>query len=279
MNNRLKKVTQIILVALALGGVMQLGTALASTGLFKLEEKPVVALAATTAAEAPELSQEVSVPASIDLPVITTYSQWLDAFQVHESLRQELSEWMEEGHERADIMIGFTFLYHQYGIMDELLLMVEAREAGASWEELFRDYAQEHPAFEPRAFDMNELESLTSSSLSTDDIMIADRISFVSGDSVKELLTIKLESNMNWQDIATERNIVNGSTELPRVQITEKQFALYSDESFPEDRVAEGFVLANKLGADPEAVIASLKEGHSETEIMAEALNAQYETY
>ncbi|WP_168121765.1 hypothetical protein [Paenibacillus sp. HB172176] len=280
MNNRLKRVTQIMLVALALGGVMQLGTALASAGMFKFGEEPAVALAATSAAETSQLSDNLSAPASNESPAITSYAQWLDAFHVHETLQQELSEWMADGHKRSDMMIGFTFLYHQYGMMSELLPMVEAREAGASWAELFSDYVDEHGAFEPRAFDMNELESLTSSSsLSADDIMIADRISFVSGESVKELLALKLETNKAWQDIATERSIVNGSSELPRVQITEKQFALYSDESFSEDRVAQGFVLANKLGTAPEAVIASMKEGHSETEILAEALEAQYESY
>lgn len=249
MSIKLRTITKILLVILALAAVFQIGTALAESGLFGGEDKP-------------------------------TYEQWLAAYEVHEKFKQQLEQLTQAGHSRSDLMTGFEFLYHQYGTIEQLEPLVAQKEKGSSWAALFSDYMNNHAPFEPRAFDSEQLESMTAgASLTADDIMIADRISYVSGDPVKELLDIKLESGQGWQSIAAERNIVNGSSVLRRVQITKEQMALYATDAFSGERVAEAFVLADKIGSEAEEIVASMKAGSTETAIMAKQLADKYESY
>lgn len=249
MSTKVKTIAKIVLVVLALAGVLQIGTVLAQSGLFGGEDKP-------------------------------TYEQWLAAYEVHDKFSRQLDQLAQAGHRRSDLMIGFEFLYHQYGTIEQLEPLVAQKENGASWVALFSDYMNNHAPFEPRAFDSEQLESMTAAaSLTADDIMIADRISYVSGDSVKDLLDIKLESGQSWQLITADRNIVNGSSVLPRVQITEEQMALYTTDTFNGERVAEAFVLAHKIGSEAEETVAAMKAGSTEMAIMAKALADKYASY
>jgi hypothetical protein len=249
MTTKAKTIAKILIIVFVLGGVLQIGSALAQSGFFGGAGGQ-------------------------------TYEKWLTAYEVNDKFKQELDRLIQEGHRRSDLMIAYEFLYHQYGTFADLEEIVSQKENGPLWAEIFAGYTDKHELFEPRAFDTDYLESLTTgSNVTSDDIMIADRISFVSGDSAEELLSVKLESGQSWNGLATERNILNGSSTLPRVQITQEQMALYGTDTFPEDRVAEAFVLANKIGAEPEAIVAAMKAGSNEAAIMAEALVDKYAPY
>lgn len=248
MNRRFKRITKILLIVLVLGGAIQIGTVLADSVFSKSS--------------------------------VMSYEEWLDVYEIHPDFRNELDRLQAAGHKRSDLMTAYVYLYHQYGQMKELLPMVEAIEKGSSWAKQFENYEKQHTPFAPRAFDMTELENLTSSAnLSTDDIMIADRISFVSGDSVKTVLTSKLEAGLGWQEIAAQREILNGSSALPRVEVTEDNIAAYVTASFSDQQVVEGYVLAQKLGKKPDDVISLMKNGMKESAIMAKFLQSQYASY
>lgn len=240
MKLKAKKLVFILLAIAISGVVLQLGSVLAQSGWFGGSSKP-------------------------------TYEEWLTSLDVHDKFKAELQR-LDEKHDRGDLMVAYTFLFYQYGKIDQLEPLVKQRENGVSWEKVFTEYQNKHKAFVPQTFDTQYLESLTSAAaINSDDIMIADRLSFVSGVSVKEMLSSKLENGKIWKDIAAELNVVNGSSSLPRVEITADHLSQFTTKEFPEDKVAEAFVLAQKIGMEPKDVVSKMKTGRSEANIMAAA--------
>jgi 3-hydroxyisobutyrate dehydrogenase-like beta-hydroxyacid dehydrogenase len=55
--------------------------------------------------------------------------------------------------------------------------------------------------------------------------------------------------------------------------------ALYATDAFSGERVAEAFVLADKIGSEAEEIVAAMKAGSTETAIMAKQLADKYESY
>ncbi|GIO14792.1 hypothetical protein J19TS2_43470 [Cohnella xylanilytica] len=206
-----------------------------------------------------------------------TYEQWLSSMQVHDKFKLELERLSQQNHSRSDLMIAYTFLFYEYGQIKELEPMVVKKESGIPWDTVFTEYLNAHEKFEPRTFDTEYLEGLTTTSrVTADDIMIADRLSFASGEPLKTLISDKMESGQSWGDIAVELGIVNGSETLPRVQITADQMEQFVTDEFPEERVAEAFVLAQKVYAEPKDVVAKMKGGRSESFIMAEFWSSEF---
>ncbi|WP_127533295.1 hypothetical protein [Paenibacillus kobensis] len=243
MSNRIKKLTVILLAVAVFAGLLQLGTALAQSGLFG--------------------------GSKVD------YKDWLAEYDVHDKFAQRLDQLANAGHSRSDLMVGYAFLYDQYGTIEQLEPLVAMKEGGKSWSAVFDDYLQKHAPFQPRSFEPGQLESLTPE-LSSDDIMIADHIAYATGEPIMNVIKLRLEKGSNWKEIAAERDIVNGSSTIPRVQITEAQMNKYATASFGEERVAEAFVLAGKLGQEPGETVAAMKAGRSETAIMAAEWTALY---
>lgn len=240
MKLKSKKIILILLAVIALGGIMQIGSALAQSGWFTSSSKP-------------------------------SYEEWLNTLDVHDKFKVELDQ-LKASHAQGDLMTAYTFLYYQYGIFDQLEPIVKQKEDGASWKSVFSEYLEQHHAFVPRTYDTNELENLTSSaSITSDDIMVADRLSFVSGQPMKGLLAAKLESGTSWKDAAADLNIVNGASSLPRVEVTAEEISQYATGKFPQEKVIQAFVLSQKVGLEPKDVVSKLKDGRSETEIMATA--------
>lgn len=245
MKWKINKLVMILLAIAVSGVVLQLGSVLAQSGWIGGSAKP-------------------------------TYEEWLTSLDVHDKFKAELQQ-LNESHHRGDLMVAYTFLFHQYGKMDQLEALVEQKEKGASWENVFASYQKQYKNFVPQAFDTEYLESLTSSTIiSSDDIMIADRLSFVSGLPVKEILSSKLESGNSWRDITAELNVVNGSSSLLRVEITADQLEQFTTKDFSEDKVAEAFVLAQKVGMEPKDVVAKMKNGQSQENIMASAWSGTF---
>ncbi|WP_334078046.1 hypothetical protein [Paenibacillus sanfengchensis] len=249
MSHRTKHVVVVLLVVLLLGGLVQLGRVLAQGGLLGAAPKQ-------------------------------SYEEWLNEFDVHDKFRAELERLRGEQHSRRDLMVAYTFLYYQYGKIDELEPLVKRKEGGDSWAKVFADSLKDHDGFVPRTYDTKYLESLTSAAnISADDIMIADRLSFVTGEPMDSMLSAKLESGKKWKDIAAELGIVNGSSALPRVEITAAQLEKFSTTTFPQEKVAEAFVLSQKVGLKPQEVVSQMKAGRTQTDIMAKAWAGRYSSY
>ncbi len=204
------------------------------------------------------------------------YKYFLVTLEVSPQLQSFVEDLLVEGYQLGDMMSAYDFLYQEYGTGEELKTLLKAQKEGRPWASLFKDYLQEN-IFVPRVFDTAYLEKLTQTpGIGSDDIMIADRIAHKTGEDFEGLIHRKLEGE-SWQEITTGLNILNGSAQLPRVQVTQEKLVAYAATGLQEDQVVEALVLANKLGFSEEAVIELVKGGQSREVILAAGYQEKYQ--
>ncbi len=210
---------------------------------------------------------------------VSLYKNFLIHFNVTERYRSEVERLILKGVQLHQILIAYEFLYQNLGLVTELEALASSSSTADQWAAAFTAYLSNHEMFVPRAHDSDYLEFLMNSTeLTTDDIMIADRISFISGKPFKDIVQLKLEDTQ-WKEIAEGEGILNNATELPRVQITVDQMKLYTQLGMSEEQVAEAFVIAEQAGTTPENVIEQLNLGVIEEEILAKSYLAKYKPY
>jgi hypothetical protein len=200
----------------------------------------------------------------------------LVSLNVHSKLQGKIEQLLVEGNRLPDILIAYEYIYQQFGTLQEVTALVAQRKSGKQWEAVFSEYNAAQTIFEPRAFEPDYLERVMKTpGLTADDIMIADRISYKTGEPVQELL--KKKESRDWKDINSELGILFSAAALPRVSITVEQLEKFKQQAgITEQQVAEAFVLAGKLVMKPEDVIGQLKSGMSEAAIYAASYTAKY---
>ena len=126
----------------------------------------------------------------------------LITLNAHEKYKHEIERLILAGKALPDVLIAYEFLYQHFGKMQELETLVQEKESGWTWGAVFAGYNEKHPDFVPRSFEPEYLERLMAMpGITPDDIMLADRISFVSETSVDALITDKLEAQRSWKQI------------------------------------------------------------------------------
>jgi hypothetical protein len=208
---------------------------------------------------------------------IENYKNLLITFNVHVNFKNEIERLILEDYKIWDLMVAYEYLFHQFGLASDLEIFVTKKEQGTSWETIFLEYVENTTQFIPRAFETEYLEQLMSApGVSSDDIMIADRVSFITGQPFDTLITAKME-DQTWQEINAQANILYSSDLLPRVQVTSDQLEKFTQShGMTEEQVVEGFVLANKVSQDPKSIIDNMKSGYTQEEIFAESYTAKY---
>lgn len=208
---------------------------------------------------------------------IKHYKEMIILLNVHDEFKNHMENMVRNGKKITDIMTAYTFLHDCYGKISQLESLVEQREAGESWTDVFSEYNRENGAFKPRNFDFNYLESLMEKgTLTADDIMIADRISQNAGVDFSEVISEK-ESGKSWKDICVYYGIVNGQETIPRVQVTQEQLKKYTaGKLLTEEQVIAALVAAHKLGLDEQEAIDKAKKGYTTEQLFAEALERKY---
>jgi hypothetical protein len=112
--------------------------------------------------------------------------------------------------------------------------------------------------------------------LSADDIMLADRLSYVTGMSFEDILTMRQEA-AHWRDVAARLGVLFGADVLPRVQIPRDQLAqLMTQTGLTEEKVTLAFIMASRLGQTPADVANQMKAGRSAEAIYATSYEKAY---
>lgn len=279
---KIKTMSKVLAIVLALSALLQTGYTLLSI----VQAQTAASAGGTEAAVNIDIPQDVldklksSDPSHYDTN-LANYKKLLVALDVHGKFKREIERLILEGHRLPDLLIAYEFLNQNYGKMQDLETMVKFREAGKTWDAVFTGYNKDHAAFVPRSFDSDYLEGLMKTpGFTPDDIMIADRLAFVSGKPVKDLIAGKLESQNSWKEIAADLDILHSASALPRVQITAQQLKQYTvPGTFAEAKVTAAFVLAQKIGKSPETVIGKMQAGMTDEAIMAESYIETYDKF
>jgi hypothetical protein len=208
---------------------------------------------------------------------LSNYKQLLQSFNVHEQVKQELERLIMEDYALPDLLIAYSFLYQHYGTLADLSEFVQQKASGLAWTDIFTAYSSGKETFIPRAFDSAKLEEMMGNpKLTSDDIMIADLVSFYTDYSFDELIEIK-PSTVQWDELLADIGFLFNAEALPRVQITSDQLSKYTRQGgLTEDQVAAAFVIAQKIGREAEVVIEKIKLGYTEEAIFSESYIEQY---
>lgn len=208
---------------------------------------------------------------------IDMYKSFIVKLNVHEILKKSIDQFILDDYALSDIFVGYEYVYHHFGVLEDLEAFLIQRNEGLEWMELFTEYQASHAEFVPRAFDSQYLEQLNQTpELTSDDIMIADMVSFVSDKPVEDVVELKLEIN-HWNQMTAQEGILYSADTLPRVQITMEQIEKYTASTqLTEDQVVQTFIVAHKLGESAESLIERVSSGESEESIFAEVLVGGY---
>lgn len=208
---------------------------------------------------------------------VVHYKELLVTLNVHEAFKSEMERLLLDGAALPDILTAYEFLYYEFGNIQDLNDLLAERKAGKAWNEIFEAYSRGRSPFIPQAFDTDYLEGLREAGLSSDDIMIADRIAHETGTEVSKVIAEKSESEGGWKDFNMVRNILFSAEELPRVQMTTEELDKYVKQTgWTDDLVAEAFVLAQRVSRTPEDIIARMEAGLSDEQIYEESYAAKY---
>ncbi|MFE5319171.1 hypothetical protein ACFQ88_10725 [Paenibacillus sp. NPDC056579] len=286
---RKKTIAKWILGLFIVSMVLQAGAAVyalvASTTTSSTEEQPLSeTMWSQPIAADVEISQEVMDKIKSSDPTyyeqnVANYKKLLSVLDVHPKFRSEMERLIAANHRLSDILVAYEYLYHSFGMAKDVESFVLQKESGQSWESIFETYKKAHASFVPQAFDSDELEQLMrTSGITADDIMLADRIAFESGKPFKELVNMRLQNQgQSWKEINAQLNLVYSASVLPRVKVTSDEVQKYTQTGkLTQDQVAEAFVLAYKLGQQPQGIIDQYSNGLREETIFAETLSNKY---
>lgn len=204
------------------------------------------------------------------------YTELLESLHVHEKYKNEMDRLLGEGHSLSDILTAYSFLNDKYGKLQEIETLVQKKESGKDWADIFIEYNKKNPEFVPRSFDDGYLEELLKvPGITADDIMIADRVSQKTGRTYQEVMEKRMEGKP-WKDINAGLDIVNGDETLLRVSVSPEQIDKYVNTGMDRDLVVKGYVIAKKLGQKADTVMKELKEGTKEEELLDKYYTQKY---
>lgn len=272
MKNKKKlKIAGIIICVLLL---LQTGI-LAYTGVFRTADDDVDISKVVVSTEIQNLIKEQE-PAEYSKN-LNNYKRMIVLLDVHGDFKNALEGLIKEGRNVTDIMIAYVFLNDCYGKIGQVETLVNKKESGKSWEEIFKQYYIDNPEFKPRNFDFDYLDNLMKEGgITADDVMIADRVSQIAKVPFEDVIAEKTPEK-SWKDINAGFGIINGQDAMPRVPVTREQLEKYtSDGALTEDQVTRTLVTAYKLGLDEDAAISKAKSGYTTAKFFAEVLEQKY---
>ncbi|WP_027629857.1 hypothetical protein [Ruminiclostridium cellobioparum] len=207
---------------------------------------------------------------------LNNYKQLLELLNVHVKFKNEIERLIKKGKKLPDILIAYSFLNDCYGGMEDIEKLVDKKEAGKKWPDIFKEYFKNNPEFVPRDFESDYLERLLDSGTNQDTIMIADRVSQKAKVEIDTLIS-KKQAGESWRLINAEYGIVNGLEKSPHLSVTRTQLTKYTTQTnLSEKEVINALTIGTKLGKSADSVLNSVKKGLSKEEIYAMAFEEKY---
>lgn len=208
---------------------------------------------------------------------INTDTTFIKHFNISESMQQYLKEYETKGYDISDIRISYAFLVDVYGKKEDLKVLLDKAKEGKKWSDIFKEYNSQHDEFTPRAFDTEYLDKIMkSNTITSDDIIICDRISSITGEKFETLISRNMEGE-EWPAIGEGLGIINNQDSLSRVPITTKQIEEYKQGyGVSEDVIVNCFVIANKYSVKPEDILVKVISNQTQEEILEYFLVARF---
>ncbi|TCK93196.1 hypothetical protein EDC19_1385 [Natranaerovirga hydrolytica] len=198
-------------------------------------------------------------------------------YNISESQRDYIKDLIEMGYPLEKIQVGYAFIYDRFGKLEHLKSILEKESQGESWASVFEAYDLTYGIFQPTSFDSDSLDTLMQSHLSSDEIMIIDRIAFASEEAF-DVLMIQVMEGTSFEEIIDALELVGHIKLYPRVQVTEEVLNHYQNQYALEDmQIIEAMVIAEKLDLNEKNILESTAQGMTEYEILGYYLQEIFE--
>jgi hypothetical protein len=207
---------------------------------------------------------------------LAMYKKMAAEFEIPLKYEDAISQMLKKKYKLNEIMTAFDYLYQNYGLISELEPLLADYKNLNSWTQVFEKYNAAHKEFVPKDFSLELLQKLTKAGMSSDDIIIADRLSQKSLSTFEELITMR-ENGKTWRDINIGLGVVNVSGKLLRVTVTNSQIKKYMDATgLSRSRVMEAFVLAEKMDMNIDDIIDKFSNNEKKEKIYDECYSEKY---
>lgn len=198
------------------------------------------------------------------------------SLQIDGKRLEKIYQLVDSGFSVPEILTAFRFLNEQYGGLDEMDILLNKKSQGISWSKIFDDYLNEYPEFKMTAFDEKELNSYRAGGLTTDDIMIADRLSQRGYESFEELIG-KRQKGESWKSIKENFNVINMEEKLQVVSIDASTIKKITKENnISEEDAIEAIVLSRNLNVDEDETIKLKKSNQSKQVVLEKILDKKF---
>ncbi|MDT8718753.1 hypothetical protein IAI10_19015 [Clostridium sp. 19966] len=207
---------------------------------------------------------------------IENYKKVLVQFSVDEGYRDEIDKLIAEGNNMTDIFTAYDFLNDNYGMLKDLEMLLQEKRKGANWTNIFSKYKAESRNFKPSDFSAEYLNKLLGEyKLTAEDIMLADRVSQLSGKKFEDIIENKRKGK-TWSEIKKEIGIINLQADMERVSIASNDVKKYVGENFSQQQAMDALVMAKKLNKEANVVVNEIKAGKTQEDIYAEYYAEKY---
>lgn len=204
------------------------------------------------------------------------YEKILSEFSVTKPYRDEINKLIEKGYAIPNIFIAYNFLNDNYGWIKDLEFLVQENKAGMNWTSIFSKYKSQNKNYKPSDFSFEYLNKIIEQyKLSTEDIMLADRVSQLGGEKFEDIIKEK-KNGKSWSEIKEKRGIINLQDGAEKVSIASSEVKKYISNDFKEQQAIDALVMARKLNKDASIIINEIKSGKSQEDIYAEYYIEKY---
>lgn len=208
---------------------------------------------------------------------IKNYKKLLKELDVLDQNTTEFKRLMKNGHKVSDIFISYEFLYENFGLTKELEGLLNKKEGGKPWDEVFKEYKDADKEFVPTSFKPGFLEKLLKTpDITGDDVMIADRISQKGLKKFDELIAMKKEGK-KWKEINSELGLVNTAEKLSSIALTKERVEKQVKRTgLDENQIVNALIICEKYGIDDEVIVDKVNKGSKIEEIYAGVYISKY---
>lgn len=192
-------------------------------------------------------------------------------------LYQKLEELIIKGYSISDVLKATRFLYDNYGNINEIEALLLKRNGNMSWEEIFKEYMESNLEFTPTDFPDGVIDGYIKKGFTTDDLMIADRLSKKVNLEISKLLEMKAKGK-SWKEIKGDFDIVNNEERIKSVRINESDVKAYMEKyNLSDNEVVEAMITADKLDTDEEEAVKQKKDGKKKEEILGKLYEQKFD--
>lgn len=196
--------------------------------------------------------------------------------KIDDTYLEVIGEVLSFGYTMQDILIAYRFLNEQYGNISELEGLLSEKQS-KDWSEVFESYNLKYPEFIPSEdFTVEELELYLSQGMTSDDIMIADRMAQRGYASFPELIGWRM-SGKSWREIKKEFQIINLEEKLKVVSVNHDEITKTMRETgLSEEAVLDAVILSKKLNVDQGELISETQYSMKKENVWEKAYELRY---